>query len=74
MGFQMVDKDKLIIELQELLIKTAVKFTNKLSIRSIEMDHQETIIIENRSIMDSPSMTKVYKLSNAKINREIENG
>ena len=33
----MVNKDKLIIELQELLIKTAVTFTNKhkLSIKSI---------------------------------------
>jgi len=72
----MVDKDKLMNELQELLIKTAVSFTNKykLSIKSIKIDCDETVIIENATIMDSPSMTKVYKLSNAKINREIDNG
>ena len=72
----MVDKNKLMIELQELLIKTAVKFTDKhkLSIESIKIDCDDTIITENTTIMDSPSMTKVHKLSNAKINREIENG
>jgi len=72
----MVDKDKLMIELQELMIKTAVTFTDKhkLSIQSIEINNKNTIITEHTTIMDSPSMTKVYKLQNAKINREIENG
>ncbi len=72
----MVNKDKLIEELQILLYTKASKFVkkHKLSIRSIKMDSDETIIIENATIMESPSMSKVYKLSNAKINREIKNG
>ena len=58
----MVDKHKLMIELQELIIKTAVTFNNKhkLSIKSIKMDMDHTIIIENATIMESPSMTRVY--------------
>ena len=69
-------KDKLMIELQELMIKTAVKFTDKhkLSIQSIKINNDYTTIIENVHVTESPFMTKQYKFSNAKINRELENG
>ena len=71
-----MSKDKLIQELQILLYTEATKFVkkHKLSIRGIKIDSKETIIIENSTIMDSPSMTKEYKFSNEKLNGELNNG
>ena len=72
----MVNKDKLMEELQTILYTEVTKFVKKhnLSIKSIKMDSKHTTIIENGTIMDSPSMTKVYKLSNTKLNGELNNG
>ena len=72
----MVNKDKLMEALQKLIVKTMVNFTkkHKLSIKSINIDYYSTTIIENATIMDSPSMTKTYKISNNNLNTELDNG
>ena len=55
-----MSKYKLMEELQILLYSEATKFVkkHKLSIKSIKMTCDETTILENGTIMDSPSMTK----------------
>ncbi len=70
-----MEKDKLMKELQELLYRTSYKFINKnkLSIKYIKINKYTTTIIENTTIMDSPSMTKEYRFSNHDLYRELDN-